>query len=268
MRPSICSTRTITGSIMSRRQPRRPPKSPLRCWLKRSTTADTLRSVATAPPANRTFNGRISDVAVFRQALTANQMTNLYLKAVGLTGFPAQIATQPTGATAFAGVNTTQTIQFSVTAVGNGPLAYQWSLGGTPLTNNANYSGATNSTLTLTIPANSAGSFGGNYSVQVTNSLAITNSVNAVLTVVTLPAPPAPALVGEWLNGASNFKDVSGYQPAGTHDGYIVPTGNLTGRSPMMRRPDGRGVVLDPHQHYRSVHQQLVLAGRALRHHV
>jgi hypothetical protein len=31
--------------------------------------------------------------------------------------------------------------------------------------------------------------------------------------------------VGQWFAGASNFTDVSGYSPAGTHDGYIVTNG-------------------------------------------
>lgn len=35
-----------------------------------------------------------------------------------------------------------------------------------------------------------------------------------------------PALVGEWLAGATNFADVSGYTPPGTHDGYIVGAGD------------------------------------------
>jgi len=35
-----------------------------------------------------------------------------------------------------------------------------------------------------------------------------------------------PALVGEWLNGSANLADVSGYSPAGTHDGYAVGGGN------------------------------------------
>ena len=32
--------------------------------------------------------------------------------------------------------------------------------------------------------------------------------------------------MGEWLNGSTNFADVSGYTPAGTHDSYIVGNGN------------------------------------------
>ena len=153
-------------------------------------------------------------------------MTNLYLAGIGLTYFPAQISTQPAGAVAFAGANTTQTVQFSVGAVGTGPLTYQWSLAGNPLANNSSFSGVTNSTLTLNILPGAANGFAGNYSVLVTGPNNSTNSANAALTVLTLPSAPVPGLVGQWFDGASNFTDVSGYSPAGSHDGYIVPSGN------------------------------------------
>jgi len=35
-------------------------------------------------------------------------------------------------------------------------------------------------------------------------------------------AQQPPSLVGEWLNGSTNLADVSGYSPAGTHDGFAV----------------------------------------------
>jgi len=46
---------------------------------------------------------------------------------------------------------------------------------------------------------------------------------------LTIPAPVSPPeaiLVGEWFAGATNLTDVSGYSPAGTHDGYTVGGGN------------------------------------------
>jgi hypothetical protein len=46
------------------------------------------------------------------------------------------------------------------------------------------------------------------------------------LTLLLQSARSQPALVGQWLNGSANFADVSGYAPAGTHDGYIVGAGN------------------------------------------
>ena len=40
------------------------------------------------------------------------------------------------------------------------------------------------------------------------------------LTISPPTAPPTAVPVGEWLAGAPNFTDVSGYSPAGTHDGF------------------------------------------------
>ena len=42
--------------------------------------------------------------------------------------------------------------------------------------------------------------------------------VNLTISPPTAPPPAVP--VGEWLAGAPNFTDVSGYSPAGTHDGF------------------------------------------------
>ena len=43
---------------------------------------------------------------------------------------------------------------------------------------------------------------------------------------LTISPPPVAVLVGEWLAGTPNLTDVSGYSPAGTHDGYAVGGGN------------------------------------------
>ena len=84
------------------------------------------------------------------------------------------------------GVGTIAT--FSVSATGTPPLSYQWLFNGSPLTNGlhngARIIGATNATLTIT---NVQLASQGNYSVTVTNIAGITNSVDAVLTVITAP---------------------------------------------------------------------------------
>ena len=54
----------------------------------------------------------------------------------------------------------------------------------------------------------------------VTNVTGSATSSNANLII------QSPSVVGEWLAGATNLTDVSGYSPAGTHDGYIVGTGH------------------------------------------
>ena len=80
------------------------------------------------------------------------------------------ITSQPTNETLKVG----RTATFSVTAIGTGPLSYQWRFGST------NVVGATNAALTLSnVLLNQAG----NYSVSVTNLFGSTNSHNALLTV-------------------------------------------------------------------------------------
>jgi len=39
-------------------------------------------------------------------------------------------------------------------------------------------------------------------------------------------AGATPGLVGEWLDGPAGLADVSGYSPAGTHDGYVIGAGH------------------------------------------
>jgi len=94
------------------------------------------------------------------------------------------------------GVGTTAT--FSVFATGTSPLSYQWQFNGSPLTNGlhigARVSGATNATLTITDVQLASQ---GNYSVTVTNIAGVTNSVDAVLTVIT-----APQIIGQPTNQA------------------------------------------------------------------
>jgi Immunoglobulin domain/Immunoglobulin I-set domain len=79
-----------------------------------------------------------------------------------------------------------QTATFSVTAVGTGPLTYQWSKGGVPIT------GATSSTYTT--PATVSGDSGSTFTVTVTNSVGSATGGPATLTVTTVPVitvPPA-----------------------------------------------------------------------------
>lgn len=95
-------------------------------------------------------------------------------------GGPPVIALQPANTSGLLGTTAT----FSVWALGDGPLSYQWSKDGNPIP------GATNVSLRLTgLQAASAGS----YSVAVTNSGGTTASAPAALTLAT-PAAPVPTL--------------------------------------------------------------------------
>jgi immunoglobulin I-set domain protein/Ig-like domain-containing protein/VCBS repeat protein len=90
------------------------------------------------------------------------------------------VTTQPQSQSIGAGSNAI----FTVVASGQLPLNYQWSFNGTNLSNNAHFSGATDTTLTV---SNVVISDAGNYRVVVSNSHGIATSSNATLTVVLPP---------------------------------------------------------------------------------
>ena len=99
---------------------------------------------------------------------------------------PAPIITsQPQPVTLYPGQEATT---FSVTAVGNTPLSYQWFTNGTTaLRDSGNRMGSTSNVLTIPIPTLADG---GNYSLVVTNIYGAVTSSVAVLTVLT----PGPAM--------------------------------------------------------------------------
>jgi hypothetical protein len=108
------------------------------------------------------------------------------------------IFTQPTNQTVVVGFNA----QFTVTAVGTKPLAYQWSC------NTTNIVGATNATLTL---SNVQFTNAGAYVVTVTNSYGSTNSLPAVLTVLAAPpCDPPPAGLVSWWSAEGSAADLIG----------------------------------------------------------
>jgi hypothetical protein len=89
---------------------------------------------------------------------------------------------------------TTTTTNFSVTAVGMGPLNYQWLFWGT------NLPGATNSTLTIT---NVALSNAGPYAVQVWDSVQTVVSSNALLTLLVRPYILVPIVAQSVVSGGT-----------------------------------------------------------------
>jgi hypothetical protein len=96
---------------------------------------------------------------------------------------PPTITTQPTNQTVMVGAN----VSFYASATGTGPLAYQWSFMGTPLT------GASTSSLSLTnVQAAEAGS----YAVAVTNSVGSATSATATLKVLVSPSITSPGVTG------------------------------------------------------------------------
>jgi hypothetical protein len=160
------------------------------------------------------FNGLIYDARVYNYALSASEILTI----VG--GLPAAISAQPRSISVFAG----EQVKLSVAASGTPPISYQWRLNGTNvnlLPNSVNFTGANSNVLTiLSQTTNEVGS----YSVTVTN-LYSTNTLISSNAVVTIGQPN---LVGRWFNGSSSLADVSGYTPAGTHDGYPVGGGTYS----------------------------------------
>ena len=89
---------------------------------------------------------------------------------------PPQIIVQP----ASQNLLVAGTAVFSVMAIGDLPLSYQWQENGTNLTDGGQFSGSATSTLTI---SNVLETNDGSYSVIVSNVIAPTNSDDAVLTV-------------------------------------------------------------------------------------
>jgi uncharacterized repeat protein (TIGR03803 family) len=101
---------------------------------------------------------------------------------LGVIQSPPQITVQPASQTLVNG----GTAVFSVTAIGDLPLSYQWQENGTNLMDGGQVSGSSTSTLTL---SNLVETNSGTYSVIVSNAVAATASSDAVLTVFAISYP-------------------------------------------------------------------------------
>jgi concanavalin A-like lectin/glucanase superfamily protein/Ig-like domain-containing protein len=158
----------------------------------------------------RWFNGDIDEVVVYDRALSSSEIANLDLLGTTTPGPKPEIIAQPSSATVYAG----QSASFSVSAIGNLPLSYQWQHAGT------NLPGATRSA--LVIPS-AYYTDAGNYQAVITNSIGSSNSTIASLTVL---APPnfANLTNGLVLHLAfdGNYLDSSG------HGNNATPVGSPT----------------------------------------
>ena len=134
---------------------------------------------------------------------------------IGYAG-PPTIVTPPQNVTVAAGASPS----FTVTAGGAAPRsAYQWKFNGTPLTNNAQISGAQSNILTLTsVTLTNAGT----YQVVVTNAAGLTNAsatltVSKTMPLVTWTNPAAivygTALSSNQLNATANVPGNFAYTP-------------------------------------------------------
>jgi hypothetical protein len=74
---------------------------------------------------SRVFNGTIDDVAIFKAALSKDQLLGLYTTASGVSQFPPYIGTEPLSLSLYPGM----AAQFTVPSSGSDPLYYQWQAG-------------------------------------------------------------------------------------------------------------------------------------------
>ncbi len=164
-------------------------------------------------PPGSTFGNystmEVFDARVYNYALTSSQVQGIY------GAVPAAVVGQPLAVAAFSGTKA----QFQATAAGTLPLSYQWLLNGTNvnlLPDSTNFSGINSNILTvLSLTTNDEGS----YHMIVTNLYGTAVSSNAILTIV------PRTVVGEWFTNGT-LTDLSGFTPAGTHDGYAVGADN------------------------------------------
>jgi uncharacterized repeat protein (TIGR03803 family) len=109
------------------------------------------------------------------------QSRQLILNVAATSSVPV-IVSQPLSQTASPGAS----VVFTVAAVGNAPLSYQWQEDTTNLSDSGNISGSTTAALTISHVSSAAA---GTYSVIVSNSLSAAASTGAVLTVASVTAP-------------------------------------------------------------------------------
>jgi hypothetical protein len=138
----------------------------------------------------RNFNGIIDEVAVFKRALSFNEINTFFGIGRGVVqAVLPSISKQPGSQTLYSG----GTAKFTTTVSGSLPLTYQWRKNGANLSDGGNISGSL--TDSLTIANVSAGDIG-NYTLVVTNSAGgVTSAPPAALTVVAPSGKPYEAAV-------------------------------------------------------------------------
>jgi len=152
-----------------------------------------------AQVTGRLFNGTMDELAIFTNALSASQILQAYHAA----NVPPVITQQPQppAGTVYEGM----TVSLSVAAVGDPPLAYQWTKNG------AAVSGKTSTGLVL---VNVATNDSGNYAVVLTNVVgAVTSSVVALAVQAGPPVifqQPQPVTATRYAGGIVTFKVVAG----------------------------------------------------------
>ncbi len=133
---------------------------------------------------DRRLAGKLDEVSLYERPLTGTEIASIYSagpagKCKG--GVAPSIVTQPANEVMVPNGSAT----FSVYAVGTAPLSYQWWKDGFKLINDADLSGATNSSLTI---SNLQSGDIGNYQVIIANSF---GSVTSIVASLNSGVPPA-----------------------------------------------------------------------------
>lgn len=153
---------------------------------------------------NSVFNGLLDEISLYNRALSGAEIQQIYdAGSAGKCALPPVILTQPQSQTVELG----NWVNFTAVLSGTPPLSCQWLLDGT------NIPGATTATLTIT---NVQLTQAGTYSLQVTNTIGVTNSSGAVLVVKPSPCLTCPAGAVGWWPGEGASSD-----QAGTNNGTL-----------------------------------------------
>lgn len=144
-----------------------------------NNTSTLYIGAPTSTTANSYFYGLIDEMAMYRRALSADEIHSIATAgSAGKCKVPPSIQTQPLDQV----VKTSSNATFTVLAVGSPTLRYQWFKG------TASLAWATNSAFSIT---NVQGFAAGLYSVRVANAFGSITSSNALLTVEPLTILPS-----------------------------------------------------------------------------
>jgi plastocyanin len=151
-------------------------------WLKNGVNLTNGGNVSGANTATLTLTNIAATDAANYSVLVSNSVGSVTSSNAALAiNSPPTISTQPVSQILVAG----STSQFTVTAGGSAPLAYQWLKNGAVVANGGNVSGATTATLSLATLSSADAAI---YSAVVTNSSGSITSSVAALTVLLPPA--------------------------------------------------------------------------------
>jgi hypothetical protein len=198
-------------------------------WQDPNNVNDKSQNIAMADNVYMlaTFTATNSVMSIQENTLntSSGNFNCLVLRAVGWNP-PPYFTVEPQSGARYLGTNGT----LSASAAGDPTIpsptiTYQWQAGPTngPFTNlveGAKYAGTATATLTVSNLAFSD-ALPAYVLVARNGSGSVTSSVANIFVIT-------PTLVGQWFAGATNLTDVSGYSPAGTHDGYTVGTGTYS----------------------------------------